>query len=186
MGGSGLRCIGSRPWGRELAQAFASEKWPGPGKRLGERVLDFDGYSQSGSFDWTTGAALAMRREAFEAVGGFDEAFFLFSGETDLCKCVQDAGWEAHVEPRITIMHHAGKAGVQPRREAQVAYARLQDARKHFSPPRAAAYRATLVINHILRLAVLRFRGATESSSARRRRWRSGCCSGHRRRLSGP
>jgi GT2 family glycosyltransferase len=152
--------------GRELAQAFASEKGPSPGNRLGERVLDFDRYSQSGSFDWTTGAALAIRREAFEAVGGFDEDFFLFSEETDLCKRVQDAGWEAHVEPRITIIHHAGKAGVQPRREAQVAYARLQYAREHFSPPRAAAYRATLVINHILRLAVLRFRGATESSSA--------------------
>jgi N-acetylglucosaminyl-diphospho-decaprenol L-rhamnosyltransferase len=151
---------------RELAHAFANEKWPGPGKRLGERVLDFDRYSHSGPFDWTTGAALAIRREAFEAVGGFDERFFLFSEETDLCRRAQDAGWEADVEPRITIIHHAGKAGVQPRREAQMAYARLQYAKKHFSRPRAAAYHTTLVINHLLRLAVLRFRGGTESSSA--------------------
>jgi GT2 family glycosyltransferase len=149
----------------ELAHAFANEKWPGAGKRLGERVLDFDRYSHPGPFDWT-GAALAIRREAFEAVGGFDERFFLFSEETDLCKRVQDAGWEAHVEPRITIIHHAGKAGVQPRREAQMAYARLKYARKHFSRPGGAVYHAILVVNHLLRLAVLRFRGATESSSA--------------------
>jgi N-acetylglucosaminyl-diphospho-decaprenol L-rhamnosyltransferase len=151
---------------RELAHAFASEKWPGVGKRLGERVLDHDRYSQAGPFDWTTGAALAIRREAFEAVAGFDERFFLFSEETDLCKRVQDAGWEAHVEPRITIIHHAGKAGVQPRREAQMAYARLQYAKKHFSPQGAAAYHAILVMGHVMRLAILRFRGATDSSSA--------------------
>jgi N-acetylglucosaminyl-diphospho-decaprenol L-rhamnosyltransferase len=151
---------------RELAHAFANEKWPGPGKRLGERVLDFDRYSRGGPFDWTTGAALAIRREAFEDVGGFDERFFLFSEETDLCKRVQDAGWEAHVEPRITIIHHAGKAGVQPRREAEMAYARLQYAKKHFSRPGAVAYHAILVMGHLLRLVVLRFRGPTKSSSA--------------------
>jgi N-acetylglucosaminyl-diphospho-decaprenol L-rhamnosyltransferase len=152
--------------GRELAHAFANEKWPGAGKRLGERILDSDRYSQGGPFDWTTGAALAIRREAFEAVGGFDERFFLFSEETDLCKRVQDAGWEAHVEPRITFIHHAGKDGVQPPREAQMAYSRLQYAKKHFSRSGAAAYHAILVMHHLLRLTVLRFRGATESSSA--------------------
>jgi N-acetylglucosaminyl-diphospho-decaprenol L-rhamnosyltransferase len=151
---------------RELAHAFANEKWPGAAKRLGERVLDFDRYSHSGPFDWTTGAVLAIRREAFDAVGGFDERFFLFSEETDLCKRVQDAGWQAHLEPRITFIHHAGKDGVQPPRLAQMAYARLQYARKHFSRPGAAAYHAILVMHHLLRFAVLRFRGATESSSA--------------------
>jgi N-acetylglucosaminyl-diphospho-decaprenol L-rhamnosyltransferase len=151
---------------RELAQALANEKWPGAGKRLGERVLEFDRYTRAGPFDWTTGAALAIRREAFEAVGGFDERFFLFSEETDLCKRVQDAGWDAYVEPRITIIHHAGKAGVEPQRQAQMAYARLQYAKKHFSRPGAVAYHAILVLNHLLRLVVLRFRGATNSSSA--------------------
>jgi N-acetylglucosaminyl-diphospho-decaprenol L-rhamnosyltransferase len=151
---------------RELAHAFANEKWPGGAKRLGERVLDFDRYSHGGPFDWTTGAVLAIRREAFEAVGGFDERFFLFSEETDLCKRVHDAGWEARVEPGITFIHHAGKAGVDPPRVAQMAHARLQYAKKHFSGAEAAAYHAILVVHHLLRLAVLRFRGATDSSSA--------------------
>jgi GT2 family glycosyltransferase len=152
---------------RELAHAFASEKWPVGGNRLGERVLDLDRYSHRGPFDWTTGAVLAVRREAFQAVGGFDERFFLFSEETDLCKRVQDAGWEAYVEPGITFVHHAGKDGVQPPREAQMAYARLQYARKHFSRPWAAAYHAILVMHHVLRLTVLGLCGATKSSSAR-------------------
>jgi N-acetylglucosaminyl-diphospho-decaprenol L-rhamnosyltransferase len=151
---------------RGLAHAFANEKWPGAGKRLGERVLDSDRYSHDGPFDWTTGAALAVRREAFEAVGGFDERFSLFSDETDLCKRVQDAGWEAYVEPRVTFVHRAGSERVQPPRVAQMTYSRLQYAKKHFSRPGAAAYHAILVMHHLLRLTVLRFRGATESSSA--------------------
>jgi N-acetylglucosaminyl-diphospho-decaprenol L-rhamnosyltransferase len=151
---------------RALAQALASEKWPGLGKRLGERVLDMRRYSRDGPFDWTTGAALAVRRDAFDAVGGFDERFFLFSEETDLCKRIQDAGWKARLEPRITFVHHAGKAGVHPAREAQMAYARLQYAKKHFTRPGAGAYHAILVAHHLVRLVVLRFRGATRSSSA--------------------
>ena len=144
--------------GRAVAQALASERWPGAGKRLGERVLDAERYASPGGFDWTTGAVLAVRRAAFEAVGGFDESFFLFSEETDLCKRIQDAGWQAHVEPGITFVHHAGKAGVHPPREAQMAYARLQYARKHFARPRAAAYHAVLVLHHALRLGPLRAR----------------------------
>jgi N-acetylglucosaminyldiphosphoundecaprenol N-acetyl-beta-D-mannosaminyltransferase len=152
--------------GRALAAALASEKWPLFGPRFGERVLDAAPYSRSGPFDWTTGAVLAVRREAFEAVGGFDERFFLFSEETDLCKCIQDAGWAAHVEPGVTFVHHAGKAGVHPPREAQMAYARLQYARKHFGRARAAAYHVILLMHHALRFALLSHRGGTESPSA--------------------
>ena len=151
---------------RALAQAVATERWPGAGKRLGERVLEPARYLQQGRFDWTTGAVLAVRREAFEAVGGFDERFFLFSEETDLCKRIQASGWDAHFEPRISFVHHAGKAGVDPAREAQMAYARVQYARKHFTRAGAAAYLATLVAHHLLRYALLRLGGPTRSSSA--------------------
>ena len=151
---------------RALAQALATERWPGVGKLFGERVLDPDCYLREGHFDWTTGAVLVVRREAFEAVGGFDERFFLFSEETDLCKRIQASGWDAHFDPRISFVHHAGKAGVDPAREAQMAYARLQYARKHFTRAGAAAYHAALVAHHLLRNALLRFRGPTRSSSA--------------------
>jgi exopolysaccharide biosynthesis WecB/TagA/CpsF family protein len=152
--------------GRALAAALASEKWPLLRRRIGERVLETAAYESAGKFDWTTGAALAVRREAFEAVRGFDERFFLFSEETDLCKRIQDDGWAAHAEPGITFVHHAGKAGVHPPREAQAAYARLQYARKHFGWLRASTYHAILILHHALRLALLRPMGETRSSSA--------------------
>ena len=42
---------------------------------------------------------MLVRRDALDAVGGFDERFFLFSEETDLCRRVRDAGWEVHHFP---------------------------------------------------------------------------------------
>jgi GT2 family glycosyltransferase len=150
---------------RALAAAVASERWPLLGKRLGERVLDLNRYAEGGSFDWTTGAVFAVRREAFEAVEGFDERFFLFSEETDLCKRIQESGWQTYHEPGITFVHYAGKAGVHAPREAQAAYGRLQYAKKHFSRGGAACYHAILVLHHALRLLALRFRGPTRSSS---------------------
>jgi len=58
--------------------------------------------------DWLMGFAMLVRREAFEAVGGFDEEFFLFSEETDLCRRLWDAGWEVWFAPEAEFTHVAG------------------------------------------------------------------------------
>ena len=148
---------------RALAAAVASRGGPALEMRLGERVLDEDRYSQGGPFDGTTGAVFAVRREAFEAVAGFDERFFLFSEETDLCKRIQEMGWQAYHDPGITFVHHAGKAGVHPPRVTQMAYGRLQYAKKHFSGLGAVGYHAILVMHHAVRLMLLRFSGSPRS-----------------------
>jgi GT2 family glycosyltransferase len=85
------------------------------------------------------GAALALRREAFEAVGGFDPAFFLYGEEVDLCYRLWQAGWEVHYAPSATIMH-VGGSGTAARPELEVR--RVESARlfyrRHYPPIRAA------------------------------------------------
>ena len=58
--------------------------------------------------DWVMGFAMLVRREAVEQVGSFDESFFMFSEETDLCRRLWDAGWEVWYDPEAEFTHVAG------------------------------------------------------------------------------
>jgi GT2 family glycosyltransferase len=69
--------------------------------------------------DWLVGAAMLARREALEAVrmpdyqGPFDEGFFMYSEELDLCRRVQDAGWRIVYIPDAAVIHHEGQSSEQ-------------------------------------------------------------------------
>ena len=69
---------------------------------------------------------MLARREALESAGLMDERFFIFSEEPDLCYRIKQAGWDVRHLPWMTILHHADKAGVNPKIEAQNAYTRMQ------------------------------------------------------------
>src|SRR4051812_41344016 len=51
------------------------------------------GYEAPNVAEWLSGAALCVRRSAFDAVGGFDERLFLYSEDTDLCVRLRGAGY---------------------------------------------------------------------------------------------
>ncbi|MGI9659500.1 MAG: glycosyltransferase family 2 protein [Gaiellaceae bacterium] len=64
--------------------------------------------------DWLMGAALVVRRELIDEIGGFDERFFLFSEEVDLCFRANQAGWKTVYTPSATFVHLGG-ASTGPR-----------------------------------------------------------------------
>jgi N-acetylglucosaminyl-diphospho-decaprenol L-rhamnosyltransferase len=55
--------------------------------------------------DWLTGAALLIRRADFEAAGGFDESFFMYSEEVDLMRRLADRGRETWFDPAAGVTH---------------------------------------------------------------------------------
>jgi len=57
------------------------------------------------SVDWVTGACLFIPRRAFDALGGFDERYFLYYEETDLCRRARRRGWKTVYDPRIVCEH---------------------------------------------------------------------------------
>jgi len=57
------------------------------------------------------GAALCVRRSAFEEVGGFDETFFLYAEETDLLARLSSRGYRILYEPRAEVAHLQGGSG---------------------------------------------------------------------------
>jgi N-acetylglucosaminyl-diphospho-decaprenol L-rhamnosyltransferase len=57
------------------------------------------------------GAALLVRRDAFEKAGGFDETFFLYGEETDLVARWRRMGWRVLFEPTARVVHGGGASG---------------------------------------------------------------------------
>lgn len=55
--------------------------------------------------DWLAGASLMMRRQMLDRIGLFDEAFFLYYEETDLCHRAARAGWAADHVTESRVMH---------------------------------------------------------------------------------
>jgi N-acetylglucosaminyl-diphospho-decaprenol L-rhamnosyltransferase len=97
--------------------------------------------------DWVGGACLLARKIAFEAVGGFDESFFLYGEEVDLCYRMRSAGWEVWYQPGARVMHLGGSSstGQPTEREAQLYRGRVHYFRTHYGRG-AAALLAFMII----------------------------------------
>ncbi|HEX3529717.1 MAG TPA: glycosyltransferase family 2 protein [Thermoanaerobaculia bacterium] len=61
-----------------------------------------------GAVEWVTGAALALRRSAWEAVGPMDEGFRFYAQDLDLCLRLRQAGWTVELVPEFRVLHHHG------------------------------------------------------------------------------
>lgn len=64
--------------------------------------------TQATPVDWVTGANMVIRREVLEQVGWFDETFFLYWEEIDLCRRVRNAGYEIYFVPNAAVLHVSG------------------------------------------------------------------------------
>jgi GT2 family glycosyltransferase len=60
--------------------------------------------------DWISGACMLVRREAFERVGGFDERFFLYWEDADLCRRLRAAGCTVRYQPAARVVHVVGRS----------------------------------------------------------------------------
>jgi N-acetylglucosaminyl-diphospho-decaprenol L-rhamnosyltransferase len=55
---------------------------------------------------WVTGCCLLVRRDCWRGLGGFDEDFFLYYEDVDLCRRARNAGWAVWYEPTPAVVHH--------------------------------------------------------------------------------
>jgi len=97
------------------------------------RMLDHDP-AVARDVDWLSGCALALRREAFDSVGGFDPGYFMFVEDVDLGFRLQQAGWRVRYEPSAGVVHVVGASTASRPAQMVVAHARSLDrfhARRH-------------------------------------------------------
>jgi len=82
---------------------------------------------------WVSGSCLLARRQALQAIGGFDEGFFLYEEDVDLCLRLRAAGWRILFTPAAEVIHREGRSVSQLPDRARAEYDRshLRYYRKH-------------------------------------------------------
>ncbi len=89
-----------------------------PGNRFTRRyrLLDWD-HRGAARVDWVSGACFLARRPAWDAVSGFDPAYFMYMEDVDLCWRLNRAGWAVGYEPAARVRHTQGvSTGQRPYR----------------------------------------------------------------------
>jgi GT2 family glycosyltransferase len=117
--------------------------------------------------DWVVGAALLCRREALEAVrqpsdpGPFDEGFFMYSEETDLCRRLKRAGWRVVYQPEAVVIHYEGRSSEQVLAARYIRFntSKVRYYGKWFGPVWAEALRRYLLFEFRVQLLLEQLKG---------------------------
>ncbi len=122
---------------------------------LRRRLLRFAPPTEPAPVPWVLGAALAIRRTAFDAVGGFDPSFFMYFEEVDLARRLATAGWATHVVPTARVTHVGGASTSLVRVPMVVQHFRSTNHfyRRHYRGPRLAAWLAIMRAKMAFRIA---------------------------------
>ena len=83
-------------------------------------------YSASTEVDWVTGAVLMLRRDVFREIGGFDETFFLYFEDADICRRVRELGLKVLYVPTTKVVHFGGQSLGTAGQQIAVEYRRSQ------------------------------------------------------------
>jgi GT2 family glycosyltransferase len=101
------------------------------GNRTASRIVERR-FARPKLVEWVTGAALAIRRDVFDLVGGFEESFFMFFEDKDLCARVRRADFEVWFDPASEIKHLRG-ASANPRTALMYRASQVRFYRRHRS-----------------------------------------------------
>jgi GT2 family glycosyltransferase len=142
-----------------------------PGGILGQRQYKTD---QASRVSFLSGAALMMRRDVYRSLGGFDDAFFFYNEDLDLCKRIQKAGYSLCFLPNAEVVHLGGQSTQFLRKKALVEGYRggLYFCYKHYGLLPYILYRLVLVP---LLLLLIVFYAITGWSAMRREQMAAFC-----------
>ena len=79
-----------------------------PGLAVSRRNVVDDADGSARTVDWVSGACMLARRNALDEVGGFDERYFLYWEDADLCRRLRSRGYIVRYAPAATAVHQGG------------------------------------------------------------------------------
>ncbi len=106
--------------------------------------------------DTVSGAAMLIRGEPFQRIGGFDEGFRMYFEETDICRRLHTAGYRVAFCPQATAVHWHGASTIQTSVrlvEYYLSYVRFF--RKHYGVARARILAGAIALSTLARMLVL-------------------------------
>ncbi len=95
-----------------LRHRWYRNAWINPYRQYWEQAL---ATNQPLIVDWVSGASLMVRRAVLDQVGAFDEGYFMYMEETDLCARARKAGWLVEYVPAGRLTHHGGGSSEKAR-----------------------------------------------------------------------
>ena len=125
---------------------------------------------ESGPVDAINGAFMLIRRSAVEQVGSFDERYWMYMEDLDLCYRFAEAGWTTWYEPGVTVIHvKAGTSGQH--RSLRLTYAfhygMYRFYRDHYAPDRNPLVNAAIYAGIAVKFAISALRSAIARRVAR-------------------
>lgn len=127
--------------GEALGHAFIGPFAPDNRWSRAYTMADWDRRSER-EVEWVSGSAMLIRRQAFEQVGGFDEGYFMYVEDVDLCTRLRAAGWSVLFSPEAEVEHEAGVSSRA--RFRRLAFAHSASIYRYFSLHRARGPAALL------------------------------------------
>jgi GT2 family glycosyltransferase len=122
----------------------------------GELVRDRHLYSAPWSPEWVSGACVLVRRSVLELTGGFDERFFLYCEDLDLCRRIRNSGYDVRFDPRATAVHLGGASAPRATLLPTLAASRVRYARKHRSRAMALLERLGIALGELTHTIIAR------------------------------
>jgi GT2 family glycosyltransferase len=117
-----------------LLGANRASRWP----RLSEIVADARDYMEVVDIDWGVGAVMLISRACLDAVGPWDETFFLYSEEIDYCQRARRHGYRVRYVPSAVVFHEGGGGVHDPRLRTMMTVNKVRLYARHHR--RAAAW----------------------------------------------
>jgi N-acetylglucosaminyl-diphospho-decaprenol L-rhamnosyltransferase len=88
-----------------IAHALLKPVWP---ENPATRAYFGNSATVVSDVDWISGCCMLFRRTAFDAVGGYDERYFMYFEETKIALDLHRAGWRVVLDPSVEIRHREG------------------------------------------------------------------------------
>jgi hypothetical protein len=152
-----------------LHRIFPHEPWSD------EVVRDPAAYVSPLTVEWISGACVLARRRALDEIGGWDEGFFMYGEDVDLCRRLQTAGWIVRFEPAAEAIHIGGVSAPRAQLLPTLAASRLRYARLHRSRLGAQADRLGIALGELTH-GIVSTKGA-ETRAGHRQALRAVCSS---------